>query len=148
MLVAAGASAVVLAGVGVGVADSHRGANSQDLASAQSLVLKASDLPTGWDATPDSSAGASAGLYFDKRFDECLGTDTSVFDNHTVRASSDHFSTNNGATGIHNTVYISTSAAVAEQIFEIAAGPKAPSCERDVFQANLPSSGATRRLTL
>lgn len=139
ILVAVGGAVVAaFVGIGTGVSIAAHFVKSQDLASAQGLVLKASDLPTGWDSAPDTDVVAS-GLDLAPQFAHCLGADPSVFDNNTVQASSDDFSMTNGATAIQNNVYISKSAAVAEQIFETMSGPKVANCSTESFKSGLPS---------
>jgi hypothetical protein len=105
-----------------------------DHALANNAVLKASDLPAGWDAAPHEES--SDGPDLDTLMSECMNVSSGLFNNGKVQADSPDFTSPDG-TQVHNSVSIEATAGEIQAPFAIFTRPEMVGCLQKAMTAEL-----------
>ncbi|HET6810311.1 MAG TPA: hypothetical protein VFH50_04810 [Acidimicrobiales bacterium] len=109
-----------------------------DHARAQAAVLRLSDLPAGWTATPHRASPSVPGL--DKRLAACLGVSVGLLNgNDPTNADSPDFSNANGGE-ISNSVGYEVTVGRARRVTAVLQSPKMAPCLNSALRTFLTSS--------
>jgi hypothetical protein len=114
--------------------------SAQDNVAAAMMVLKASDLPTGWESAPHKDTPTDQTV--DQQMSQCMHVSRTIFNRGAKSGSADSpdFSMNNNSQQVSNSVTIRKTKADVDQGWAVFDQPDLLSCLQVAFKAALAST--------
>jgi hypothetical protein len=125
---------------------------SDEFALAATMVLQASDLPTGWKSTDHRDTGTGDD-HLDQQLGQCLGVTRTLFtrQDESAEAHSADFSLSAKNEHVANTAKIDTTVAAANRAWEPVQAPNFPTCFQQAILSTLaavPTSGTPPKVSV
>ncbi|HEX3947388.1 MAG TPA: hypothetical protein VHW47_06760 [Acidimicrobiales bacterium] len=141
-----GAGAVVAGLVAAGVGTTAAVASAKTSPKAKVQLLRVSDFPTGWKATPTTTASTTTGTNEFAAIAACEGLTGSTIDT-TVPDAQASFSHKKTAQFAFETVGVFPSVGSSKQVYALFSAPKAPTCVGQALAKAVAAGTTTGNIT-